>query len=566
MAFFSALKGLFVDSALTTQRAEEARLLSEFRTASIKCRLEMLSTYEGAEKNRLTHDWKGKKVSADQAILPDLATVNARAREAARDDWGFRSILNAFRKNVVGTGITPHSNARDPKTDEAMADFNKTCDRWWLWWSRNKLFVDTERKRTFRGMQALMIREMITVGQTFIMLNVTERTGMVGLALQAFGPEQLDLTLTRWKNGNEVRGGIEIDAQHAAVAYHVMTRDTAQGGQNSSDDDSGRGTMFPKTGTTTPSPFRFTSERIIAAHVLHVFDAERVMQTQGVTPLSSVLMKMRQFGMYTHYEVVAARQEACFGAFIWTEAPTSEFGGTKTPAEDNGVDSDGNPEIRMEPGMINYLKPGERVEMMTPKRPGGNFAAFTESQIIQIAAAADVDYAQMARDYTKGNFSAQRQATIEANKVWDEMQQTFVDEICRPIRDLFVKLLILEGKVEAQGFWDDDEKRMCMLEANWQGPPRHWVEPVKEANALKIALAQRLITRGQIQNRLGANFEDVMRELADEKALADELGLTLPEDQPPKGTMPGAAAPAKPPKKKPDEPDKPEGNERDKRT
>ena len=105
-----------------------------------------------------------------------------------------------------------------------------------------------------------------------------------------------------------------------------------------------------------------------------------------------------------------------------------------------------------------------------------------------------------------------------------------------------------------------------MNEAEWQGPARNWVEPVKQANAIKIAIAQGLTTRGTELNKLGLTFDDVLRGIADEKQLAEELGIEFPENAKPNAPSssgePSTPAEEPPPKKN----DEAEGGERDKRT
>ena len=470
---------------------------------------ESLSTFDAAKKDRNTSDWRAPIKTADEAIINDAPVLNARARQAVQDTWAGASAVAYERRHVVGIGITPRSAARDPRTGDELAEFNRRLDRYWQRWARDPKLCDLEQKKTWVEFAGLMCAERRTVGEGFVILNYVSRPDNVGLVLQMFEPEQLDGAKTsEASTGNEVRGGIEIDAYGAAVAYHVLTP------------------------TKIVQGYGTQSGRIPAERVLHFIRQRRVRQTRGATDFSSALIKIRHLLTYDEYELLAARGEACFGGAVRRPADQADIDlGLPLLSGESETDDSGNEEMIIEPGMMLQLPDGADISWHSPNRPSRRYESFTQAQIGQIGAGIGLDYAAIARDYSRGNFSSQRQGKLECDDETDPIQQLFIDLVGRPIRQMFKRLAILEGRVEAPGYFADYEMQLAYLEDNWQGPPKRWVDPAKQAAAAKMAIDYRLRTRKSLLNELGEDWADELRQHADEQRLARDLELYLPDAQ-----------------------------------
>ena len=480
-----------------------ARLVLQVR----RVQQQFLSTYAAADKKRTSADWTSKTLSADQAGIGDAVTMTNRARTAARDHWAADSIGRAYRRHVVGIGITPRAAARDPDTGKELTEFNQAADRLWYAWARRPAWCDVEGRKSLTEIQGLIVEELVNAGEAFV-LPVYARAGdHVGLAVQLIEPEQLDLSKTRdAATGNEIRGGVEITPQGRPVAYHVYTA------------------AHPL------EKWSIKSTRISAERIHHVFRQRRVRQTRGVTALASVLVKLRHAQMYDEYMLVRARLEACIGLIVTQDLGIGELDlSLKGPSGDTGQDANANEEINFEPGMVHRLRPGENVAFQNPTTPGGEYSPFTRAQYGQIAAGVGLDYATVSRDFSQGNYSSQRQGLIETWGETDPIQALLRDTVLTPIRDEFVTLAIVEGRLDAPGFLSDPAWADAYLACDWQPPPKPWIDPARQAAAIKIALEQRLTTRRAELNRLGEDVREVLRQTADEQALADELGVRLPE-------------------------------------
>ena len=75
----------------------------------------------------------------------------------------------------------------------------------------------------------------------------------------------------------------------------------------------------------------------------------------------------------------------------------------------------------------------------------------------------------------------------------------------------------------------------------WQARGWSWVDPLKEVQAYREAEAAGYMTKAQIISQLGGDLEENFQQLAQEKDLAQQLGLQLDGDMV-SGKLPSPAA------------------------
>lgn len=527
------------ENDLARVKNDKTRIRAEAKVGKVKAKA--LSTYAAAEKNRLNQDWRPKDKSADQAVIPDMRTLNARARMAIRDDWAAKSGRGGYIRHVVGIGITPRPNARDPQTNDPLAEYNTMLAKLWDRWQRDPNACDIEKRKDFLGTQRLIAGELFSVGECLVLPVFRNQPGNVGMTVQLIEPEQLDTTVIS-HDGREVRGGVEVDEFGAAVAYHVYT--------NSHPLE----TVRPK------------STRIEAERVFHVIDPDRIRQTRGATAMTAVLKRLWHLGMYDEYELIAKKGEACIGLSI-TEDPARQapLVGVGGGTGETGVDSPTkqNQELNFEPFMVLRPQNGERVDLLDPKRPGGTYEPYTRIQVSQSAAGMGSDYATVARDYSKGNFASQRQGLIETWDETDPIQTLLINLALRGIWEAFVTTAVLEGLVEAPKFFSDPEMHEAYLQADWGPPPKRWIDPAKQAAAAKILLEAGLASRQRILNELGMDWKELLQEAAEYKKLADELGLKIAGVNAPAKTSPSEPRPTRRPDGTDEDDEEPEDDDED---
>ena len=465
-----------------------------------------LAMHDAAKKTRTASDWPATNSSADTAILADYGTLLARARAAVRDDPLGAGIVDGHVRHAIGSGIRAIANCRDLDTDEPNEPFNVRNN--WLWerWARDPEACDQEGRKTISQMQRLAMSEYIVAGQSFTILNYAPRADQVGLTLQMFEPEQLDTSRAYAPlTGNQIHGGIEIDQYGKTLAYWVYT------GKHPLEGSGGN------------------SERILAERVIHVMRPTRCRQTQGVTRLTPSLRAMYNLQAYNSYMILRARQEACIGAVIQSDAnsPAADLGGALGPAGTETTDGRGNTEFRFEPNMLWDLPAGKSAVFNTPSTPGGTYEPFVAVQSRMIAAGSGMDQPTIMRDYSGGSYASLRQGMLETWGETDVEQDIFIWIWLRRVREAFTRYAILEGRLDAPNWDRSADDRAMYLEAVYRPPLKPWIDPANEAAAAKILLELKLTTRRELIASRNGDWREVFQQLADEEALAKELKINL---------------------------------------
>jgi lambda family phage portal protein len=476
------------------------------RRAFARDAIAQLATYAAADRGRGNKDWKASAASADLAIIPDSALLNARARQITRDTWIGKSAIRSWSRNVVGCGIMPVPIAKDAN-DNLLPKLNKRILKLFSKWAQNKDWCDVEKRQSFWQKQNLCMEELVGTGEHFIIWSYQQNPDSVGLRLQSAEPEQLDTTMLSF-NGNEVRGGIEIDSNSAPVAYHFWSRNPAD----------------LRYGAHTKS-IRITADR-----VFHVFKQERVQQTRGVTWLAPVLQDIRDYGRFKNATMWRAIMEACIGAIFKKENPTAPTGrpGMAGASGDSDTTASGMRKIDWVPGMVIENRPGESVDPFMPTTPGNSFDPFTKTVQRGIGAGVGISHGQVSRQ-SEGNYSAARQDMLEDRKEFEPIQELLAHNWVLKVYALFVRFAVIEGKIEIDDFFDDPSR---YTEAEYVAPAAPWIDPEKEMNAYEKGIKLKIIDREEIiavttQKRRA----DVWDKIMEEQEEANERGIALPEVQ-----------------------------------
>ncbi len=454
-----------------------------------------LATYRAAEINRLTRDWNARNRSADAAIISDRKTLDARSRQLVRDDPNANSVRRAYVRNVVARGISCRAAARDA-AGKPMDAFNKAFNDQFYDWARNPKLVDRERRRNLFGIQRWALGEMIEVGEALMVESYESRPHHCGLVLQPVEADQLD-TIRLEYQGREVRGGVEVDAYGAAVAYWIYPRHP----------NDYLGLRY------SGSSFSLESIRVPAERMLHLFDPERVRQTRGVSRMAPVMRKMRDLDDYDFAQLLAAKAEACIGLII-TQAAGSQRIGLAEDGAQPATDADGNDPLSMQPMMVARLGENEAVTGFTPTRPGNLYEPYVTEQKRTIAAGSGLSYEQISRDFSKGTYSSQRQTSNEDRREFEPLQDLLIVHLCQPIAEAFIQLSVIEGRIKAPGYSRNPDLYHYI---NWQPQAWEWVDKKNEADAEAIAVEKGITSTIDVADSHG----DDAFEIADKQAEID---------------------------------------------
>lgn len=443
------------------------------------------------------------------------STLRQRARMLAMSSPIAASAIKTNRTNVVGIGLQLKSQIdRDVlgmSPEEAEA-WQKTTEREFALWAKNKRACDATGVNDFYALQQLALSSWLLSGDVFAVYKQRPPTMLTPYSLRIHIVEadristpytstarRFWLTDGKAENGNDIFDGVEVDSSGMIVAYYI------------------RNTYPHQLGAA-----RTEWQRVLAygeetglPNIVQIMDSERPDQYRGVSYLSQIIEPLLQLRRYTDSELAAAVVESFFTAFITTETKTDENPFNEVGSSLPEISRDPN-EYEMGPGQVNVMKPGEDVKFADPKRPTSGFPAFIRAICEQIGAALEIPADLLLKSFNS-SYSASRAALLEAWKAFRMRREWFVADFCRPTYEVWLSEAVARGRISAPGFFTAPELRAAYLGSEWIGPSQGQLDPVKEITAEILANDAGYATHEQSTIRLnggqwGANVEQLQRE------------------------------------------------------
>ena len=464
--------------------------------------------------------WLG---SADADYLLDRDTIVARNRDIVRNNGYASGIVTAHLNQIIGGGLTlqarPDWRALGLDLDWAR-DFRQQAEPEWRLFAHDPgFYCDASRHTDIGGLFGQMCRQRLVDGESLALsLWLPDRGGRYATAIQVVDPDRLS-NPNGTTDSDKMRAGVERDAFGHPIAYHIR-----------------KGHPYDVAGFAATSN-AFTWERVPRETawgrrmVLHDFDRERADQTRGIGLLTSVLPKFKMADRYEGVELQAAWVNAIFAAFIESsldpEMVAGGFGasdvGTYQKARSKFHEER---KITLDGVRVSTLFPGEKFNFSQAERPNAAFGAFMENVLRHLAAGTGASYEEVARDFSKTNYSSARAALLGTWRFLLAFRQRFIKGIANQVYALFLEEAIDSGRVElpsgAPDFWD---MKAAYCRTQWIGPPRGWIDPVKEAQAAQMRMDSNISTLADEAAEQGRNWEDVLEQQAIEEQLRSELGL-----------------------------------------
>lgn len=462
------------------KRKQQKNMLEEYKR-----------NYDAAKKDRFRENWTPVNASAEQTDGPFRNTLRARARSLERNSDSAQSVIGALLRNVVGTGIKPQ--ARVKKNDGSYyEEVNDKLEKEFKKWKKHKN-CDISGQQTFYEIQEMILRRRIVDGEILIR-KVTKSNSKYPLKLQAIEADMLDNASHYNKNetDNYIVGGIEVNDYYKPLAYYLYNQ--------SPDGFSG-----------------FNSKKIDAEEIIHLFKKTRPTQVRGISELAPVMDLIKDTGDYMEAELIAARIAASFAAFVTKTGGNTRVGRTETNEDDNKIE-------KIYPGMIEYLQPGEDIQVADPGRDSEGVSDYMKVQDRRISSGMGLSYEVVSRDMSETNYSSARQNLLEDRRTWIPVQNYMINHFCQPIWEDFVRHCALTDKVNLPGFWSNPDK---YYRCEWIAPGWTWIDPEKDVKASKEEVKAGLKNISEIAAEQGRDWKEVLKQAAREKDFAEEIGLNL---------------------------------------
>lgn len=483
-------------------------------------------------------NWRPYLWSPDGELNVDRDRIVSRVRDLTRNDGWAAGTVTSLLDNAIGANFRPVAKP-DWRTlarvtgikafDAVWArDYARAVESCWRNWGESPgKWCDTTRNQTMSQMQYLGFRHYLVDGDALAIAHwLPERVGFgradYATALQMVDPDRLSNPQLRF-DSNAMRGGVEVDEWGAAAAYHIRR---AHAGDWFSAAESLIWDRIPRE-TSWGRPI-----------VIHHYDLDRAGQHRGgAGVLTPVIQRLKMLIKYDGTELDAAIVNAIFSAYI--ESPFDhEMVGSMLGGDDGGalgtyqesrLDFHQKTKVGIGGVVMPTLYPGEKIGTVNAARPTSNFADFESAVLRNVAAGAGTAYEHISRDFSKANYSSYRGAMIE---VWKTMSRRrtnfgkgFSGQAFSAALEEFHEVADLPLPAGAPEY---AECRGAYANAEWVGPGRGYVDPVKEAQAAVLRIEAGLSTIEIECAEQGRDWVDIA---ASRKAEIDEyteLELKLP--------------------------------------
>jgi lambda family phage portal protein len=449
--------------------------------------------FDAAKTDRFFQNWTTTNRSIDAELYIQLRTLRARSRDLAINDDYLTRFLHLIRTNVIGPrGIGFQNRAREEDgrldtranqlIEDAFRDWGRvgtcTVDGRLSWIDAQNLFAETAARD----------------GEALVRMVKDPGLNRYGFGLQFVDVDHLDETFNEAeRGGRSIRLSVEYDQMDRPTAYHLLKQ-------------------HPNAISGGFDPNQ--RERVPADEVIHGFVTHRAAQGRGYPWTSQSLRRLKMLAGYEHAELIASRVGAGKMGFF-TEPEADEYVGDDL--------DDWDPITNADPGTFDRLPSGVDFKTWDPDHPVSAYEAYVLAILRGAASGLGVSYVSLSGDLRGVSYSSIRQGNLDERDFWRTLQTWTVDHFVGPVFFDWLKMALLTGAVPLPyGKFDKFHAPI------WRPRGWTWIDPLKEVEANKRAVANKLKSLQSVVGEQGADVEDILIDNAIAEELAEKHNTTLP--------------------------------------
>lgn len=501
------------------------------RLQMAKNRMMASAAYQGAASDHPSlAKWRPGTWSGQSALSWNRVDLVDRLNDVARNDgWGAAG-TSRLVDNIIGSGWTlaarpnhvslnmtfEQADDISDKLEALWRDYTQDVDKW----------CDAERTKTMAGILGLAARHRFgPEGEAFGVIIWRDDAPQFQTAVHVIDPARCSNPDGRMDE-EFLRDGVAIDGYSAPQGYHFRK--------------SHPGEFF--AGNTGLWDWEYVERETEWGRpiVVHAFEQKRAGMTRGVSDWAPIIRSIKQSTDYEDFESQAAALNAVMAAFIETPFDPEELldamGEDVSASKVSGLMGELSAAQKAYysaapidlPGVrVNVLQPGEKANLTKPEHPNANFEAFVNAALRKVASAIGITYEQLTMDWSNVNYSSARAALLEIWRGLTAKKGGFANQFMGPIYRAFVEEVFDKGLIELpEGAVPFDQNPAAWCHADWIGPGRGWIDPLREAQAAGERIDNNLTTLQQEAAEQGRDWKMDALQRAREKAFYDKLGLS----------------------------------------
>lgn len=499
-------------------------------------------------------NWNPPLNSADTDFRRGWQSDRARAREQSwRDPYGANSVTitqDALVGKHFRLSLRPDAEALGIDDDTAH-QWAQTAEKAWRRYAEGVTFdADAARRSTFTLMMRTVVGSFHMDGEALGIVQA--KLGHAGFetCLQLIEPERLADPTDLGERNKRIRHGVESDDMGEPIAYHIRKRHPSEAGWSDGVGLASQVERVPRS-TDWGRPV-----------VLHLYDEPRPAMSRGVARFVAASRQMKQLAAYTDAELERNIIQASIAAVIESQMDYegamgllgakggNTFNNNLTEAALHHMRSIApwHKEIGLKVGgsRVAHLIPGEQLKLVQPNGMAMNFEQFEAATLRQLAAALNVPYESLARNFSDTSYSAARMSLADIWRSFLTRREMISQKFAMPFVSAWMEEAIVKGILPLPsgklGTLDDFYKlRHAIVRGGFISWTKPLIDPVKERTAQQMGLALGLTTMEAEAAADGDDWDELLVQRKREKERRKALKLD-PEDLDPTLMFSGAAA------------------------
>lgn len=433
--------------------------------------------FDAAGRSNRTQGWKTPGGDANAATAGGRR-IRLVARDMVRNNAIARRAVSTLVDNIVGDGIIPNVEASSDRLQRQVLEL--------ILAHTDTTSIDAAGRTNLYGLQRQGVQSLVTDGEALWRKRSRRMSDPARPALsfqiETLEAEYLDDQPTRTTGGAATFDGIEFDAINRRVAYRLFR-------------------WHPEDGQISGYP---EVSRVEAANVMHLYRMDRPGQRRGVSWLSPAIALMSDAYDYADAQLMRQKIAAMWVAFSKDNGDT----------EDSAAGEFTMPET-LTPGMFEHLPAGRDVVFSSPP-PTEGYAEHMKAVQRMIAAALNVTYEELSGDLEGVNFSSARIGRLAMQRAVSAAQWTVVmPAVCEPL-DRWLRESVNDAAT-LRGEW----------RLKWTPPRFPMTDPAREIPAMLKEIEGGLSSRQRKIRELGFDPDDINREIAEDLATQERLGVVF---------------------------------------
>ena len=481
--------------------------------------------------------WSSPMLSADGEILPEKGTADTRVRDVMRNDAFVRNGVTIQQDSIVGERFLLNSKPdyRVLGLDDVWAEeFQEEVEaKFTLWAESGANHVDASRMNTLTGLVRLIVGIHAMAGESLASVEWLRQPGRpFNTAIQLIDLDRLSNPHGEIES-KYLRGGVARDRYGAPKGYHIRMG-------------------HPNDHTLHGDQFNWKYVPIAKSwgrmQMIHMVDQWRPDQSRGVSMLISALKETKMGKRFRDTVLQNAVLNATYAASIESDLPANVAmeqagGGDNNAIADYAAEylgaiqeyTGGARNLQIDGVKIPVFFPGTKMKLQPAGQPGGLGSNFEQSLMRYTAAALGVGYSELSKDFSDANYSNLRAELAGTSRRMRVQKRFTADRFANHVFTLWLEEALNKGAIEsmprnAPNFYDGLNKE-AYTNASWIGASMGQIDELKETQAAVLRLNNGLTTREDELAKLGKDWRPVLRQLAREGKVADELGLAFGKDK-----------------------------------